>query len=111
MVLAMVADMNETTDKASTSPQGFVLIYLTHVLKTRDCIPDITKNFEKKSSKLQVDVFQATSSVHKPSNQVLDMMVSMQFQDIARQRLGRVRSTSRTTGYLHVVRRREREAR
>ena len=86
-IQTVVTEVNHSTDKAITSLQGFASIDLTGALQTRERIGDITKILEAKSSKLEAGVLQATSSAEKHANQVTDIVMSMQFQDISRQRL------------------------
>ena len=89
-IQSVVVDVNASTEKAIVSLQGFASIDLTGALKTRERIGDITKILEDKSSKLQAGVLHATSSAQKHANQVTDIVMSMQFQDISRQRLEKV---------------------
>ncbi|MDH5426923.1 MAG: methyl-accepting chemotaxis protein [Nitrospirota bacterium] len=86
-IQSVVSEMNASTQKAIISLQSFASIDLTDALKTRDRIGDITKILEVKSSKLQAGVLHATSSAQKHANQVTDIVMSLQFQDISRQRL------------------------
>lgn len=86
-IQSVVTDVNASTDKAITALQGFASIDLTGALQTRDRIGEITDVIEGKSSKLQAGVLHATSSAQKHANQVTDIVMSMQFQDISRQRL------------------------
>ncbi len=89
-IQSVVSEVNASTDKAIVSLQGFASIDLTGALQTRDRIGDITKVLETKSSKLQAGVLHATASAQKHANQVTDIVMSMQFQDISRQRLENV---------------------
>ena len=50
-IKSVVADVNESTSRAITSLQGFASIDLTGALQTRDCIAEITRVIEDKSSK------------------------------------------------------------
>lgn len=86
-IQSVVSEVNASTDKAINSLQGFASIDLTGALTTRDRIGDITKVIEGKSSKMQAGVLHATASAQKHANKVTDIVMSMQFQDISRQRL------------------------
>lgn len=86
-IQSVVSEVNASTDKAIISLQGFASIDLTGALKTRDRIGEITKVIEDKSSKMTAGVLHATSSAQNHANQVTDIVMSMQFQDISRQRL------------------------
>ena len=83
----VVAEVNASTAKAITSLQGFASIDLTGALQTRERIGEITKVIEDKGLQMQAGVLHATSSAQKHANQVTDIVMSMQFQDISRQRL------------------------
>ncbi len=86
-IQTVVSEANASTEKAMTSLQGVVSIDLTEILKTREQIRDITKILETKSSKLEASVLLATSSVQKYASQVSNIVMSMNFHDIFRQRL------------------------
>ncbi len=86
-IQSVVSEVNASTDKAITSLQGFASIDLTGALTTRDRIGEITRVIEDKSSKMHAGVLHATSSAQNHANQVTDIVMSMQFQDISRQRL------------------------
>ena len=97
-IQSVVVDVNASTEKAITSLQGFASIDLTGALQTRDRIGEITKVIESKSSKMHAGVLHATSSAQNHANQVTDIVMSMQFQDISRQRL------EKTIGELTALR-------
>lgn len=86
-IQSVVSEVNASTEKAITSLQGFASIDLTGALTTRDRIGEITRVIEVKSSKMRAGVLHATSSAQNHANQVTDIVMSMQFQDISRQRL------------------------
>ena len=86
----VVTDVNGSTEKAIVALQGFASIDLTGALKTRDRVTDITKIMEEKNTRLHDGVLHATASAQKHANQVTDIVMSMQFQDISRQRLEKV---------------------
>ncbi len=86
-IQSVVSEVNASTEKAITSLQGFASIDLTGALTTRDRIGEITQVIEDKSSKMHAGVLHATSSAQNHANQVTDIVMSMQFQDISRQRL------------------------
>ncbi len=86
-IQSVVSEVNTSTEKAITSLQGFASIDLTGALTTRDRIGEITRVIEDKSAKMHEGVLHATSSAQNHANQVTDIVMSMQFQDISRQRL------------------------
>ena len=86
----VVQAVNSSTERAITSLQGFASIDLSSALKTRDRVGEITKILEANSSKLEAGVLHATASAHKHANQVTDIVMTMQFQDISRQRLEKI---------------------
>ena len=89
-IQSVVSEVNTSTEKAITSLQGFASIDLTGALTTRDRIGEITRVIEDKSAKMHAGVLHATSSAQNHANQVTDIVMSMQFQDISRQRLEKV---------------------
>ena len=89
-IQGVVADVNASTEKAIVSLQGFASIDLRGALHTRDRIGDITEILETKSSQLQAGVMHATLSAQEHANKVTDIVMSMQFQDISRQRIEKV---------------------
>ncbi|MCZ6718246.1 MAG: methyl-accepting chemotaxis protein [Gammaproteobacteria bacterium] len=86
----VVTAVNGSTGKAMESLQGFASIDMIGAMETRDRIAVITKVIEDKSLRLQEGVLQATASAQKHANQITDIVMSMQFQDISRQRLEKV---------------------
>ena len=86
----VVQAVNGSTERAIISLQGFSSIDLTGALTTRERVGEITKIMQAKSSKLEEGVLHATESAQKHANQVTDIVMSMQFQDISRQRLEKV---------------------
>jgi methyl-accepting chemotaxis protein len=89
-IQGVVVDVNASTEKAIVSLQGFASIDLRGALHTRDRIGDITEILETKCSKLQAGVMHATLSAQEHANKVTDIVMSMQFQDISRQRLEKI---------------------
>lgn len=86
----VVQAVNASTERAIISLQGFSSIDLTGALTTRQRVGEITEIIKTKSSKLENGVLHATESAQKHANQVTDIVMSMQFQDISRQRLEKV---------------------
>lgn len=86
----VVTSVNGSTEKAMASLAGFTSIDMSGALATRERMAEITKVIENKSLKLKEGVLQATASAQKHANQVTDIVMSMQFQDISRQRLEKV---------------------
>ncbi len=89
-IQGVVQAVNASTEKAITALQGFSSIDLTGALTTRERVGEITKILETKSTKLEEGVLHATESAQKHANLVTDIVMSMQFQDISRQRLEKV---------------------
>jgi len=81
---------NRSIGKAMESLQGFASIDMSGAIDTRDRIAVITKMIEDKSVRLQEGVLPSMASVRKYANEVTDIVMSMQFQDISRQRLEKV---------------------
>lgn len=86
----VIKAMNSSTEKAIGSLQGFSSIDLTGALDTQERIGEITKVIETKNHAMQEGILHATNSAQKHANEVTDIVMSMQFQDISRQRLERV---------------------
>jgi len=86
----VVTAVTGSTEKAMASLEGFTSIDMSGALATRERMAEITKVLESKSLKLKEGVLQATASAQKHANQVTDIVMSMQFQDISRQRLEKV---------------------
>ena len=89
-IQAVIKAMNVSTEKAMSSLKGFSSIDLTGALHTKDRIAEITRVIEEKNTAMQEGVVQATNAAQKHANEVTDIVMSMQFQDISRQRLERV---------------------
>jgi len=92
-IRAVIEKVNESTGKAKTSLQGFSTIDLERILATKDRIGEIARCIQEKSSRLQEGVVQATESAKHHANNVTDIVMSMQFQDITRQRLEKAIAT------------------
>ena len=86
----VIKAMKTSTEKAIHSLQGFSSIDLTGAHDTKERISEITQVIEAKNSVMQEGVVHATSAAQKHANEVTDIVMSMQFQDISRQRLERV---------------------
>ena len=86
----VIKAMNTSTEKAIGSLQGFSSIDLSGALDTKERIAEITQVIESKNQVMQEGVVHATESAQKHANEVTDIVMSMQFQDISRQRLERV---------------------
>ncbi len=86
-IKSVVSEVTQSTEKAMNSLQGFASIDLSGAIKTQERVKEITSLIEAKSSKLEEGVLHATSTAQKHANQVTDIVMSMQFQDISRQRL------------------------
>ena len=86
----VIKAMNTSTEKAISSLHGFSSIDMTGAIETKERIIEITKIIETKNLTMQESVIQATNAAEKHANEVTDIVMSMQFQDISRQRLERV---------------------
>lgn len=86
----VIKAMNASTEKAIGSLEGFSSIDLSGALDTKERIVEITQVIESKNQTMKEGVVHATESAQKHANEVTDIVMSMQFQDISRQRLERV---------------------
>ena len=82
-----IGQVNSSTERAVEALQKFSAIDLTSALITKDRIVDITRMIDQKNLHLQVGVVQAIQSAQRHANEVTDIVMTMQFQDISRQRL------------------------
>ena len=82
-----IGQVNSSTERAVEALQKFSAIDLTSALITKDRIVDITRMIGQKNLHLQVGVVQAIQSAQRHANEVTDIVMTMQFQDISRQRL------------------------
>ena len=89
-IQGVINAMNSSTEKAIDSLQGFSSIDMSGAIETKDRIVEITRIIETKNLTMQESVKQATHAAEKHANEVTDIVMSMQFQDISRQRLERV---------------------
>ena len=60
------------------------------IVATKDRIEEITHVIEERNRKLQEGVLQATRTVQGHASNVTEIVMSMQFQDISRQKLEKV---------------------
>ena len=83
----VVAQVNESTNRAMESLAGFSNMDVDRVLEAKERIQGIARLIQEKNLDLQGGVMQATEGAQKHANNVTDIVMSMQFQDITRQRL------------------------
>jgi len=83
----VVAQVNASTNRAMESLAGFSNMDVDRVLEAKERIKGIAQVIEEKNLHLQEGVKQATEGAQKHANNVTEIVMSMQFQDITRQRL------------------------
>ncbi len=83
----VVGTVNASTNKALVSLEGFSTLNLEGVMAAKDRIADMARLTKDKNARLQEGVIQATEGATRHANNVTDIVMSMQFQDITRQRL------------------------
>lgn len=83
----VVAQVNASTSRAMESLAGFSNMDVDRVLEAKERIQGIAQLIQEKNVDLQGGVMQATEGAQKHANNVTDIVMSMQFQDITRQRL------------------------
>ncbi len=86
----VVGMVNTSTAKALSSLEGFTSLDLDGVMAAKDRIADMAHLTKEKNARLQEGVIQATEGATRHANNVTDIVMSMQFQDITRQRLEKV---------------------
>lgn len=86
-IKGVVDKVNASTNRAMESLAGFSNLDLRRVLEAKEKIGGITRLIEEKNCRLQEGVLQATDGAQRHANNVTDIVMSMQFQDITRQRL------------------------
>ncbi len=83
----VVLRMNESTKQAMESLSGFSAINLERVLETKERISEIAKVIKESNDHLYEGVSYATGMAQRHANNVTEIVMSMQFQDITKQRL------------------------
>ena len=83
----VVVDVNASTSKAMASLEGFTSINLDRVLSAKERVTEMANLTKEKNARLKEGVVQATEGAKNHANNVTDIVMSMQFQDITRQRL------------------------
>ncbi len=86
----VVAEVNASTSKAIETLAGFSSIDASKIISTKERIGEITTLIKEQNDRLQEGVVQATTSAKQQASNVTDIAMSMQFQDITRQRLEKV---------------------
>jgi len=86
----VVGEMEASTLKAIDTLAGFSNVDLTGVLVTKERVGEITTLIQDKNERLKEGVVQATSGAEKHANNVTEIVMSMQFQDISRQKLEKI---------------------
>lgn len=83
----VVVEVNASTNKAMESLEGFTNVNLDQILSAKDRVAAMVSLTKEKNARLKEGVFQATEGAKNHANNVTDIVMSMQFQDITRQRL------------------------
>jgi methyl-accepting chemotaxis protein len=89
-ISAVVADVSGSTSKAMETLEGFTSIDVSKIILTKERFGEVTAMIKEQNDRLQEGVFQATTSAKQQASNVTDIAMSMQFQDITRQRLEKV---------------------
>ena len=86
-IKAVVSAVNASTEKGFVSLQDISSIDWSGASKAKDRIEALTSVMSEKNKVLQDGVQVAIASAQKHANEVTEIVMSMQFQDISRQRL------------------------
>ena len=86
-IQAVVSAVNASTEKGFVSLQGISSIDWSGASKAKDRIETLTSVMTEKNKTLQDGVQVAIAHAQKHANEVTEIVMSMQFQDISRQRL------------------------
>ena len=86
-IKAVVSAVNASTEKGFVSLQDISSIDWSGASKAKDRIEALTSVMSEKNKILQDGVEVAIASAQKHANEVTEIVMSMQFQDISRQRL------------------------
>ena len=89
----VVINVDASTNKAIASLEGFTSINLDRILAAKTRVADMAHLTNEKNARLQEGVVQATEGAKHHASNVTDIVMSMQFQDIARQRLEKAIAT------------------
>ncbi len=79
-----------STNDGIAALDGFSGVDLMEVAATKDRVEEITHMIEARNRQLQDGVLQATRTVQGHANNVTEIVMSMQFQDISRQKLEKI---------------------
>ena len=79
--------MNDSTQQAMESLAGFTTINLEQVLETKHRIFETAHVIKESNDQLYEGVSYATGMGQRHANNVTEIVMSMQFQDITKQRL------------------------
>ena len=89
----VIVDVNTSTNKATESLGGFTSINLDRIVAAKNRVAEMARLTKEKNARLREGVVQATEGAKHHANNVTDIVMSMQFQDITRQRLERAIQT------------------
>lgn len=91
-IRSVVTQMNHSTQEAMNSLAGFSTINLDKVLETKNRISETAKIIKDSNDHLHHGVSHATEMAQRHANNVTEIVMSMQFQDITKQRLDKALS-------------------
>lgn len=86
----VIEDVITSTNNGISAFEGFSGVDLMEIVATKDRIEEISHVIEERNRKLQEGVLQATRTVQGHASNVTEIVMSMQFQDISRQKLEKV---------------------
>lgn len=86
-IRSVVTRMNDSTREAMDSLAGFSTINLDQVLETKQRISEIAQVIKENNDQLYEGVSYATGMAQRHANNVTEVVMTMQFQDITKQRL------------------------
>ena len=92
-IRTVVGQVNESTNNAMNALEGFTSINLDRVVAAKNRVAEMAQLTKEKNARLQEGVIQATEGAKQHANNVTDIVMSMQFQDITRQRLEKAIAT------------------
>lgn len=89
-IRGVVTSMEASTRTAMESLSAFSTINLEKVLETKDRISELAHFIKDQNQQLYEGVSHATEGAKRHANNITEIVMSMQFQDIAKQRLEKI---------------------
>lgn len=86
----VVNEVITSTNKGMATLEGFSGVDLMGLVETRDRVEQITDLIGERNRQLQERVMQATHAAKKHADNVTEVVMSMQFQNISRQKLEKI---------------------